>query len=221
MTDEKSAPAEEAPAKDAAPATVEKAAADAPADKAAAEKDGAKKSGPKMRWYVVHTYSGYESSVKTQLQERVRSAGREEQFGEVLVPAEQVIELVKGKKRTTTRNLFPGYILVEMELTDDTWHLINATPKVTGFVGGSTDPPAISEQEVRDIVAQIAEGASRPKAKVAFEVGEQVKVIDGPFADFNGVVEEIRPDKGTLKVSISIFGRSTSVEMELVQVEKV
>ena len=120
-----------------------------------------------------------------------------------------------------TRNLFPGYIMVEMELTDDTWHLINSTPKVTGFVGGETDPPSIPEAEVRAVAAQIEEGAARPKAKVAFEVGEQVKVIDGPFADFNGVVEEIRPEKGTLKVSISIFGRSTSVEMELVQVEKV
>jgi transcriptional antiterminator NusG len=181
----------------------------------------ADKQDVKKQWYVVHTYSGYEASVKTQLQERVRAAGREAQFGEVLVPAEQVIELVKGKKRTTTRNLFPGYILVEMELTDDTWHLVNSTPKVTGFVGGSINPPPISEQEVRDIAQQIAEGAARPKAKVAFEVGEQVKVIDGPFADFNGMVEEIRPDKGTLKVSISIFGRATSVEMELVQVEKV
>ncbi len=173
------------------------------------------------QWYVVHTYSGYEASVKRQLEERVRTASRESQFGEILVPAEQVIELVKGKKRTATRNLFPGYILVEMELTDDTWHLVNDTPKVTGFVGGSTNPPPIPEEEVQRIATQIAEGATRPKAKVAFEVGEQVKVIDGPFADFNGVVEEIRPERGTLKVSISIFGRSTSVEMELVQVEKV
>jgi transcriptional antiterminator NusG len=183
--------------------------------------DGAATGGPTLEWYVVHTYSGYESSVKRQLEERVRAAGREAQFGEILVPAERVIELVKGKKREATRNLFPGYILVQMELTDDTWHLVNATPKVTGFVGGGTKPPSISEEEVRKIAAQIAEGATRPKAKVAFEVGEQVKVIDGPFSDFNGVVEEIRPEKGTLKVSISIFGRSTSVEMELVQVEKV
>ncbi len=179
------------------------------------------KAAPKKQWYVVHTYSGYESAVKAQLQERIRAAGREHQFGEILVPAEKVIELVKGKKRTATRNLFPGYILVEMELTDETWHLVTSTPKVTGFVGGGTTPPPISEEEVHKIIAQIAEGATRPKAKVAFEVGEQVKVIDGPFAEFNGVVEEIRPDKGTLKVSISIFGRSTSVEMELVQVEKV
>jgi transcriptional antiterminator NusG len=183
--------------------------------------EAAQAAGPKLQWYVVHTYSGYEGSVKRQLEERVRLAGREAQFGEVLVPAERVIELVKGKKREATRNLFPGYILVQMELTDDTWHLINSTPKVTGFVGGGTNPPPISDEEVHKIAAQIAEGATRPKAKVAFEVGEQVKVIDGPFSDFNGVVEEIRPEKGTLKVSISIFGRSTSVEMELVQVEKV
>ncbi len=173
-----------------------------------------------MNWYVVHTYSGYEQSVRRQLEERIHTLGYDDKFGEILVPAEQVIELVKGKKRTASRNLFPGYILVNMELTDHTWHVVCGTPKVTGFVGGATDPPPVPEEEVAAIATQIAEGATRPKAKVAFEVGEQVKVIDGPFADFNGVVEDIRPDKGTLKVSISIFGRSTSVEMELVQVEK-
>jgi transcriptional antiterminator NusG len=200
-----------------APAQATVASGDAAASPEVAEEG----TGPKHEWYVVHTYSGYESSVKRQLEERVRLAGREAQFGEVLVPAERVIELVKGKKREATRNLFPGYILVQMELTDDTWHIINDTPKVTGFVGGGTNPPPISEEEVRQIAQQIEEGATRPKAKVAFEVGDQVKVIDGPFSDFNGVVEEIRPEKGTLKVSISIFGRATSVEMELVQVEKV
>ncbi len=173
-----------------------------------------------MKWYVVHTYSGYEKAVKTQMLERVRAAGREEQFGEILVPAEKVVELVKGRKRETTRNLFPGYIMVQMDLTDDTWHLVTATPKVTGFVGG-TEPPPIPESEVRAVEAQIEEGATKPKARVEFDVGQQVKVIDGPFADFNGVVEEIRPERGTLKVSITIFGRSTSVEMDLVQVEKV
>ncbi len=178
-------------------------------------------TAPKLQWYVVHTYSGYESAVKAQLEERVKVAGRQHQFGEIIVAAEKVVELVKGKKRTATRNLFPGYVLVQMELTDDTWHLVTSTPKVTGFVGGSTSPPAISEQEVRSITAQLEEGAIRPKAKVSFEVGEQVKVVDGPFAEFTGVVEEIRPDRGTLKVSISIFGRATSVEMELVQVERV
>ncbi len=173
-----------------------------------------------MEWYVLHTYSGYEKSVKSQLEERVRASGAGEQFGDILVPAEQVIELVKGKKRTASRNLFPGYILVQMNMTGDTWHLVNKTPKVTGFVGGGTNPPPISEAEVKRVVEQIAEGASHPKARVAFDVGEQVKVIDGPFAEFNGLVEEIRPERGTLKVSISIFGRATSVEMELVQVEK-
>ncbi len=171
------------------------------------------------KWYVVHTYTGYESNVKTQLLERVKAAGRESQFGEILVPEEKVVELQKGKKRTATRNLFPGYIMVEMDLDDDTWHIVTSTPKVTGFVGG-TQPPPIPESEVRNVSAQIQEGATRPKARIAFEVGEQVKVIDGPFADFNGVVEEIKPDKGVLKVAITIFGRSTSVEMDVVQVEK-
>lgn len=173
-----------------------------------------------MCWYVVHTYSGYEQSVKRQLLERIRTLGHEDDFGDILVPAEQVMELVKGKKRTATRNLYPGYIMVQMILTDETWHVVTSTPKVTGFVGGGTNPPPVPEEEVQAVVAQVAEGASRPVAKVAFEVGEQVKVIDGPFADFNGTVEEVRPEKGTLKVSISIFGRSTSVEMELVQIEK-
>ncbi|MFQ5478545.1 MAG: transcription termination/antitermination protein NusG [Candidatus Binatia bacterium] len=171
------------------------------------------------KWYVVHTYSGYEAKVRTQLEERIRASGREDEFGEIMVPAEQVVELVKGKKRTSTRNIFPGYILVQLVLSDDNWHLVTSTPKVTGFVGG-TSPSPVPEAEVQRVAQQIAEGATRPKAKVAFEVGEQVKVIDGAFADFNGVVEEVRPEKGTLKVSISIFGRSTSVEMELVQVEK-
>ncbi|HYB99341.1 MAG TPA: transcription termination/antitermination protein NusG [Candidatus Limnocylindrales bacterium] len=172
------------------------------------------------QWYVVHTYSGYEQSVKRQLEERIHAFGQEDKFGDILVPSEQVVELVKGKKRTATRNLFPGYVLVQMELNNETWHVVTSTPKVTGFVGGATNPPPVPEEEVGKMRAQLQEGAARPKAKVSFEVGEQVKVIDGPFADFSGVVEEIRPEKGTLKVAISIFGRSTSVEMELVQVEK-
>jgi transcriptional antiterminator NusG len=190
-------------------------------EKPSTTQESAAPSKPQLKWYVLHTYSGYESAVKAQLEERIKAAGRQPQFGEILVAAEKVVELVKGKKRTATRNLFPGYVMVQMELTDDTWHLVTSTPKVTGFVGGSTQPTPISEQEVRSIAAQLEEGATRPKAKVSFEVGEQVKVVDGPFAEFTGVVEEIRPDRGTLKVSISIFGRATSVEMELVQVEKV
>lgn len=171
-------------------------------------------------WYVVHTYSGYEHKAKAALEERVRALGKQEHFGSVLVPAEKVVELVKGRKKTSSRKFFPGYILVEMELNDETWHIVRATPKVTGFVGGATQPAPISEEEVREITDQMAEGAIRPKPKVLFEAGESVKVIDGPFQDFNGVVEEVKPDKGKLRVLISIFGRATPVELDFVQVEK-
>jgi transcription termination/antitermination protein NusG len=173
-----------------------------------------------MNWYVVHTYSGYEHKAKAALEERVRALGKQEYFGAVLVPAEKVVELVKGRKKTSSRKFFPGYILVNMELNDETWHIVRATPKVTGFVGGATQPAPISEEEVREITDQMAEGAIRPKPKVLFEAGESVKVIDGPFQDFNGVVEEVKPDKGKLRVLISIFGRATPVELDFVQVEK-
>ncbi len=172
------------------------------------------------KWYVVHTYSGYEHKVKTALEERIRSMGKEEFFGDILVPAEKVVELVKGKRRTSSRKFFPGYILVNMALNDDTWHVVKATPKVTGFVGGATDPPSISETEVRQIAQQVEEGAVKPKPKVFFETGENVKVVDGPFQDFNGVVEEVKPEKGKLRVLISIFGRATPVELDFIQVEK-
>jgi transcriptional antiterminator NusG len=171
-------------------------------------------------WYVVHTYSGYEHKAKAALEERVRALGKQEHFGAVLVPAEKVVELVKGRKKTSSRKFFPGYILVNMELNDETWHIVRATPKVTGFVGGATQPAPISEDEVREITDQMAEGAARPKPKVLFEAGESVKVIDGPFQDFNGTVEEVKPDKGKLRVLISIFGRATPVELDFVQVEK-
>jgi len=172
------------------------------------------------QWYVVHTYSGYEHKAKAALEERVRALGKESQFGDVLVPAEKVVELVKGRKKTSSRMFFPGYMLVNMELNDETWHIVKSTPKVTGFVGGSTQPAPIPEAEVREITHQMAEGAARPKPKVLFEAGEHVKVIDGPFQDFNGVVEEVKPDKGKLRVLISIFGRATPVELDFVQVEK-
>jgi len=171
-------------------------------------------------WYVVHTYSGYEHKAKAALEERVRALSKQELFGPVLVPAEKVVELVKGRKKTSSRKFFPGYILVNMELNDETWHIVRSTPKVTGFVGGATQPAPISEEEVREITDQMAEGAIRPKPKVLFEAGESVKVIDGPFQDFNGVVEEVKPDKGKLRVLISIFGRATPVELDFVQVEK-
>jgi transcriptional antiterminator NusG len=171
-------------------------------------------------WYVVHTYSGYEHKAKAALEERVRALGKQDHFGDILVPAEKVVELVKGRKKTSSRKFFPGYILVNMELNDETWHIVKSTPKVTGFVGGATQPAPISETEVREITHQMEEGAVRPKPKVLFENGEHVKVIDGPFQDFNGVVEEVKPDKGKLRVLISIFGRATPVELDFVQVEK-
>jgi len=172
------------------------------------------------KWYVVHTYSGSEQKAKAALEERVKALGKEQFFGEVLVPAEKVVELVKGVKKTSSRKFFPGYILVNMELNDETWHLVKATPKVTGFVGGATEPPSVPDEEVAGIAHQMEEGAVRPKPKMQFETGESVKVIDGPFQDFNGVVEEVKPEKGKLRVLISIFGRATPVELDFVQVEK-
>jgi transcriptional antiterminator NusG len=172
------------------------------------------------KWYVVHTYSGYEHKAKAALEERIRALGRTEEFGDVLVPAEKVVELVKGRKKTSSRKFFPGYILVNMALNDETWHVVKATPKITGFVGDARNPSPISENEVRDITQQMAEGAARPKPKVQFEAGESVKVIDGPFQDFNGVVEDVKAEKGKLRVLISIFGRATPVELDFVQVER-
>jgi transcriptional antiterminator NusG len=175
------------------------------------------------QWYVVHTYSGFERKAKAALEERVKMLGKQEYFADILVPEEQVIELIKGRKRTSARKFFPGYILVNMEMNDETWHVVTSTPKVTGFVGGTNDPstiPSVSEAEVSEIYQQVQEGSLRPKPKVLFEVGENVKVVDGPFQDFAGVVEEMKPEKGKLRVLISIFGRATPVELDLVQVEK-
>lgn len=171
-------------------------------------------------WYVVHTFSGYEQKAKAALEERIKTLGMQDFFSEILVPVEKVVELVKGKKKTSSRKFFPGYILVQMELNNETWHVVKETPKVTGFVGGATNPSSVSDEEVKSITRQMEEGAIRPKPRVLFSTGESVKVVDGPFADFNGVVEEVRPDKGKLRVLISIFGRATPVELEFVQVER-
>lgn len=173
-----------------------------------------------MKWYGVHTYSGYEGKVKANLEERIRSLGVEEFFGEVLIPSETVVELKKGERKTSSRKFFPGYILVQMELNDETWHVVKDTPKVTGFVGGGITPPPIPDHEVEKITTRMEEGVERPKPKVEFEVGETVRVIDGPFLNFTGVVEDVKPDKGKLKVMVSIFGRVTPVELEFIQVEK-
>ena len=173
------------------------------------------------RWYVVHVYSGMEKSVMRALTERIERGGMQEQFGQILVPTEEVVEMRNGTKAVTERRFFPGYVLVEMEMTDDTWHLVRDTPKVTGFLGARNKPQPITEAEAMRIVNAMVEGAEKPRRPaVLFEVGEQVRVSDGPFTSFNGTVEEVDEEKGRLKVSVSIFGRSTPVELEYGQVEK-
>lgn len=173
-----------------------------------------------MSWYVVHTYSGYENKAKLALEERVKAAKKETFFGEVIVPEENVVELVKGQKRTTKRRFFPGYILVRMILTDETWHIVKNTPKITGFVGDKIKPVPVPESEVQKMTNRIAEGQSKPRPRISFSEGENVRVVDGPFSNFSGVVEGVNPDKGKVKVLVSIFGRSTPVELDFIQVEK-
>ena len=175
-----------------------------------------------MNWYIVHTYSGYENRVRETLTERIQSHGLTEYFGEVVVPMEKVVEMVKGHKRESSRKFYPGYILVQMEMNDQTWHLVKDTAKVTGFVGGTeTKPMPITQEEADRIMAQMAEGAKQPRPKFSFREGDEVRVIDGPFNNFNGTVEEVYPDKGKIRVLISIFGRATPVELEFVQVSKI
>lgn len=174
-----------------------------------------------MNWYVVHAYSGFENSVKRSLEDRVKRFGLEEQFGQILVPTEEVVEIKEGQKRRSDRKFFPGYVLVEMDMNDATWHLVKDCPKVMGFIGGTSDKPTpISQREADAILNRIQEGTEKPRPKVLFEVGEVVRVTDGPFTDFNGMVEEVNYDKSRLRVAVSIFGRSTPVELEFSQVEK-
>jgi transcriptional antiterminator NusG len=173
-----------------------------------------------LKWFVVHTYSGFEQKVKANLEERIKTLGQEEYFGRILVPTEQVIELRKGQKKTSSRKFYPGYIMVQMALNDETWHTVRNTAKVTGFVGGGTKPPPIPDQEAERIIRQMEEGISKPKPKYQFEEGDEVMVIDGPFSNFQGIVEEVKPDKEKLRVLIMIFGRSTPVELDFIQVNK-
>ncbi len=174
-----------------------------------------------LRWYIVHTYSGFENKVKKNLEERIKTIGQEQYFGKILVPTEQVVELRKGEKKTSSRKIYPGYILVQMVLNDDTWHTVRDTAKVTGFVGGEFKPTPVSDEEAERIIHQMEEGVSKPKAKYSFEEGDEVRVVDGPFTNFQGVVDEMKPDKEKLRVLITVFGRPTPVELDFIQVNKI
>ena len=178
-------------------------------------------ANPDLHWYVVHAYSGMEKTVERNIQDRINQAGMQSKFGRILVPMEEVVEIKNGQKRTTERKFFPGYVLVEMVMDDESWHLVKHTNKVTGFVGGTKNRPApISEAEVMKIVNQMQEGTEKPRHKVEFEVGEYVRVKDGPFTDFNGTVEEVNYEKNKVRVAVTIFGRATPVELEFSQIEK-
>ena len=173
------------------------------------------------RWYVVHAFSGFEKQVQRSLSERIARAGMEDMFGEILVPTEEVVEMKGGQKRRSDRKFFPGYVLVEMEMNDETWHLVKEVPKVMGFIGGTSDRPApITEKEADTILSRVQEGVDKPRPKILFEPGEMVRVVDGPFNDFNGTVEEVNYEKSRLRVAVLIFGRSTPVELDFHQVEK-
>ncbi|HEU5280532.1 MAG TPA: transcription termination/antitermination protein NusG [Gammaproteobacteria bacterium] len=176
---------------------------------------------PKKRWYVVHAYSGFEKLVMSALRERIQTEGMADKFGEILVPTEEVVELRSGQKRKSERKFFPGYVLVEMVMDEQTWHMVRSTPKVLGFIGGTSDKPApITPKEAETILQRMQDSSEKPKPKVLFEVGEVVRVTDGPFADFNGVVEEVNYEKSRMRVAVMIFGRSTPVDLQFDQVEK-
>ena len=197
---------------------------DTQADTSSAEQQPqtpAKPTHPDMHWYIVHAYSGMEKAVERNIKERIARSGMQDHFGQILVPTEEVVEIKNGQKKTSERRLYPGYVLVQMIMNDDTWHLVKHTNKVTGFVGGAKNRPApISEDEVAKILGQMEQGTEKPRHKVEFITGEYVRVKDGPFTDFNGTVEEVNYEKNKVRVSVTIFGRATPVELEFSQVEK-
>ena len=173
-----------------------------------------------LKWYIVHVYSGFENKVKAALQERITASPHPEKFGEVLVPTEEIVELVKGKRKTSSRKFYPGYILVQLALDDETWHIVSDTAKVTGFLGGRNKPTPLSDKEAEQIINRMAAGKLKPQPKYFFESGDEIRVIDGPFTNFSGTVEEVNQEKGKIKVLVSIFGRATPVELDFVQVQK-
>jgi transcriptional antiterminator NusG len=173
-----------------------------------------------LKWYIIHVYSGFENKVKATLEERIASSQHADKFGEIVVPTEEIVELVKGKRKTSARKFYPGYILVQLDLDDETWHIVNDTAKVTGFLGGRDKPTPLSEDEAALILNRMEAGKLKPQPKYFFEQGDEVRVIDGPFTNFNGTVQDVNPEKGKIKVMVSIFGRSTPVELEFVQVQK-
>lgn len=172
------------------------------------------------KWYIVHVYSGFENKVKAALEERMAASSTADKFGEIIVPTEQVVELVKGKRKESSRKFYPGYILVNMHMNNETWHIVNSTAKVTGFLGGREKPTPLTDEEANRILDHMKAGQLKPKPKYLFEIGDEIRVIDGPFTNFNGVVDEVHPEKGKIRVLVSIFGRSTPVELEFVQVSK-
>jgi transcriptional antiterminator NusG len=209
-------------AKEHAEVSVEPAAAVSGGPEAPAAPAAALLEGPSHhRWYVIHTYSGFENKVKQSIEQRVVAAGMSAALSRVMIPTETVVELKKGKRREASQKFFPGYVLIRVEMSDDLWYLIKNTPKVTGFVGPGVRPTPIPDEQVRAILHQVETGAERPKHRISFTRGESVRVIDGPFSNFTGVVDEVKPDKGRLKVMVSIFGRPTPVDLEFLQVERV
>ncbi len=193
-------------------------------EQAGASEEASAEVGPKddsKKWYIVHTYSGHEAKAKQALLDRAKALGHADDFDEVLIPEETVVEIAKGgEKKTSKRKFFPGYILVRMNLDDETWHIVRDTPKITGFVGGGTNPPTISDEEVARMTQQIREGAAKPKPRIRFEEGENIRVTSGPFANFQGIVDEVRPDKEKVRVMVQVFGRATPVEVDYTQLEK-